>query len=500
MRSIIKNRFFKVFIIFILSFNISFLTFTSVKQETARAYAGVVVPVGVGVALVACAMVLGVTFTSSEEIAIFTDGVIGAIDDYRSSVEELKDMAKMEVVKLMIREARFKIDLYNIIKNYIDTMNYTMPYPQENLVYGSNPISYSVPSAFFDIDRTVGERVIARIPLEGLTDLRISANSVSFGEVKYSQNFFKDFSSIIREFGKENLEAAIYLHHTSNTTVEGVDYKVIAYRAGLYNKTTNLYHVPSTYYSNLCLNYGYSGWADIDIKYSPYESLILDGSLNGLREDVDVSSLKDSQVGSLDEALNGKVKEGFGVLVPPVVGGLSADLPWTRENIGVLFPDISKDKALSWEDAAVKDVVIENVDGDVISIPGAAEGDVTFPFISGLRSLLLSLFVPGDDYFISFFNEMKENFESKLSVSDFTSIFDSDYSSRRLDNITFPYKGREYVILSFDFFYDNRDAFDKWSRAFFFVLLAIFNYNQIYRIFRSSSYVTSSTFTTSDKK
>lgn len=480
MKNIVKNRFFKVFIIFILSFNISFLTFTSVKQDTANASITVAIggaTVGAGLALITCAMILGVTFTSSEEIAVFTSGVMDSIFqatfDYESSIHELQGKTKEEVVSLVVKGAKYTKDLYNIIKNYIASMGYTMPYPQTSFVQGPNTIHYSLSPNYFDFEQKypTETNIIASFPVG---DYSLYINDTHINKLSFVNSElllwveFDGYGAFVR-----------YATRDINTGQLSV----------LPTRDYPFYSVPKAITGELTLNI---------LTYPPD---VLDDSVNGVAQpDVDVSSLKDSKVGSLDEALDGKVKEGFGVLVPPVVGGLSADLPWTRENIGVLFPDISKDKALSWEDSAVKDVIIENVDGEVISIPNAAEGDVTFPFISGLRSLLLSLFVPGDDYFISFFNEMKENFESKLSISDFTAIFDSDYSSKRLDNITFPYKGREYVILSFDFFYDNRDAFDKWSRAFFFVLLAIFNYNQIYRIFRSSSYVTSSTFTTSDKK
>lgn len=228
---------------------------------------------------------------------------------------------------------------------------------------------------------------------------------------------------------------------------------------------------------------------------------------------------------------NVKVKENY------QPGLLPQSIPYTDSKPGYLpipnvIPNdkvISTDIPLGWDD--VKDTVIDfplddstdipidtPVDGD-ISIPGdvspsigsfwgwlldilkailnAIKAIVTFltTFFTKLMEILIdlvkSLFVPSDTYFTDSFNKLKNNFGNRLNYKTYTDLFDNTYSGSSIKDVVINWQGQEITIVKFTEFESFRSFFNTVVYAFFFFLLAIYNYNQLYKMLRGSDLISS---------
>lgn len=107
--------------------------------------------------------------------------------------------------------------------------------------------------------------------------------------------------------------------------------------------------------------------------------------------------------------------------------------------------------------------------------------------IDGLLSLLQSVFVPAADFFMNNFNEIKGMIFDKIGYDQYVNIF-GDGSSKELKDITINWYGKTIVICKLTTFNYFRNLFNDLVYGFTFFGLAIYNYNQIYRIFRNNNY------------
>lgn len=115
--------------------------------------------------------------------------------------------------------------------------------------------------------------------------------------------------------------------------------------------------------------------------------------------------------------------------------------------------------------------------------------DFLLSLLNGIKDLLLSLFVPSDTFFIDNFNKIKNNFSNKLNYDTYLDLFNRQYSENGIKDVTINWNGQEIVIVKFTMFNKFKDFVQIACYAFFFFLLAIYNYNQIYKLIRGTDMV-----------
>ena len=113
--------------------------------------------------------------------------------------------------------------------------------------------------------------------------------------------------------------------------------------------------------------------------------------------------------------------------------------------------------------------------------------------LTGLKDLLMYLFVPSDTYFTDVFSDFKNDLFNRLDITSYTRLFDTDYTESSIKDITINVFGQTVTIVKFSIYEDFRAIVNTLIYAFMFFLLAIYNYNQIYKLIRGSDYVSAST-------
>ncbi|WZL74073.1 hypothetical protein QBE52_04865 [Clostridiaceae bacterium 35-E11] len=118
--------------------------------------------------------------------------------------------------------------------------------------------------------------------------------------------------------------------------------------------------------------------------------------------------------------------------------------------------------------------------------------------ILSLPSLMLDgikgLFVPSDTFFSEKINTLQNTLESRLSVSSYISVLETvkNLQSSEFSSITGNVMGREVVFLDASIINSVLPTIRKWIKGVMFVLLAIYNYRQVYRLIRGSDYIPAS--------
>lgn len=208
------------------------------------------------------------------------------------------------------------------------------------------------------------------------------------------------------------------------------------------------------------------------------------------------------------------------------------NLPYTGEKQGYLpVPSvipmdipITTDIPLTWDN--VKDKVTSLPLDDTTDIPGVGEndlpGDTTLPselslwewlknllnsilnaiksilafltsfltnLLNGIKDLLLSLFIPSDTYFTDTFYKLKNQFSNKLSYKSYSDLFDRQYAASGIKDVTINWQGQTLVIVKFSEYTKFMSFVNSVAYAFFFFLLAMYNYNQIYKLIRGTDLV-----------
>lgn len=112
--------------------------------------------------------------------------------------------------------------------------------------------------------------------------------------------------------------------------------------------------------------------------------------------------------------------------------------------------------------------------------------------LTGLKGLSIDLFVPSDTYFSDVFEGFKNDLFNKLDITSYTMLFDTDYAESNIKDITINIFGQTVTIVRFSMFEEFREIVNTLIYAFMFFLLAIYNYNQIYKLIRGTDYVSAS--------
>lgn len=120
----------------------------------------------------------------------------------------------------------------------------------------------------------------------------------------------------------------------------------------------------------------------------------------------------------------------------------------------------------------------------ILSIPGA--------ILSGLGALITSifttLFVPDTAFWQNNFNNLNGEFKRVLDPTAYTSILESfqNLTSPTFNDITIPsiMGSPTVVIVESDYINSSLSTIHDWIRGFFFVLLALYNINMIYKLVR----------------
>ena len=131
--------------------------------------------------------------------------------------------------------------------------------------------------------------------------------------------------------------------------------------------------------------------------------------------------------------------------------------------------------------------------GNILSyINPFSENFFAYKLLELLGNLLRGLFVPESGFFENQFNTMFNTIKSKLPIAALTDIFDTvdDYSSVGASAVDFP----NYSVgglniglnnfIRFDFINQYKEVYFSWIRGFTYIGLAIFNINQIMKLFK----------------
>lgn len=109
--------------------------------------------------------------------------------------------------------------------------------------------------------------------------------------------------------------------------------------------------------------------------------------------------------------------------------------------------------------------------------------------LEGLKELLLSLFVPSDSFLQENVDILKNNLEPKLPYTQFVELFNREYDGSPLKDIYINWQGQDICIVKVTLFEKFREIFNLGVYAVTFFLLAVYNYNNIYKLVRGSDYV-----------
>lgn len=115
--------------------------------------------------------------------------------------------------------------------------------------------------------------------------------------------------------------------------------------------------------------------------------------------------------------------------------------------------------------------------------------DLLEKLIQLLKELLISLFVPSDAFVQEKVDILKNQLEPKLPYAQYIKLFDSSYEGNELKDIIINIYGQDVVIAKVTLFERFRDLFNTGVYAVMFFLLAIYNYNNIYKLIRGTDYV-----------
>lgn len=115
--------------------------------------------------------------------------------------------------------------------------------------------------------------------------------------------------------------------------------------------------------------------------------------------------------------------------------------------------------------------------------------DLLEKLIQLLKELLISLFVPSDAFVQEKVDMLKNQLEPKLPYAQYIKLFDSSYEGNELKDIIINIYGQDVVIVKVTLFEHFRDLFNTGVYAVMFFLLAVYNYNNIYKLIRGTDYV-----------
>ncbi len=203
------------------------------------------------------------------------------------------------------------------------------------------------------------------------------------------------------------------------------------------------------------------------------QSIEVDGTKTG----VDVSTPIEGSNSLTDDIVFPGIDEG--VEVP----GLKIN---TGEGSIEASPDTSKDDTL--EHQSILQDILDWIGSLFLSLFKFLL-DLLEKLIQLLKELLISLFVPSDAFVQEKVDILKNQLEPKLPYAQYIKLFDSSYEGNELKDIIINIYGQDVVIVKVTLFERFRDLFNTGVYAVMFFLLAIYNYNNIYKLIRGTDYV-----------
>ena len=102
------------------------------------------------------------------------------------------------------------------------------------------------------------------------------------------------------------------------------------------------------------------------------------------------------------------------------------------------------------------------------------------------------MFVPDDDYFSSNIDTLKSNLSAKIPYEDYINIFGSieNVESGNTSNVNlngYTVGGKNFSLNNFinlNWILQYKETWYSWARGIIFILLIIYNINQIMKLFR----------------
>lgn len=214
-----------------------------------------------------------------------------------------------------------------------------------------------------------------------------------------------------------------------------------------------------------------------------------------------------------DDVIGSSVTNGNSVSYQPSIG-----MPLTPsiDNTGVLDSSLSMPYGKTWGDIAadmtIPQSTVVDTDTDTVTDTSGtiADGLLNIPIlgtilkalldilaflkglienlINALKELLISLFVPSDTFFNNNFNNLKDILTSKIGYQQYIDVFKNNTGGNALKDLTINWNGNTIVVVKLTMFEKFRSLFNSLVYGFMFLGLAIYNYNQIYKIFRNNNY------------
>lgn len=501
-----KNRYFKILFVFVFSFLVTFYTFLDVKKETSNAIApAIAVAPAVTEALVVALVALGVTYVSYELINYTiqelgneakysaTSSIVSRLnEDFEKQKEdEEQNGGDGNGKKKFTFGAKDLLDLaqtmYDILNKDSNDIKVDV---MKECSYGLNSFNVAHPG--------YGKfNVVASIPLPLFSRL------VPFSDPLYSDNNYYSVSNAppypneFYQTSAEWLDARTYngKSHTVVIYTYGDPYDNVYYVNACVVPNSNLWNFPTGTYSVRPQQlYRLTKPCSVNVKVEWEQKNIPKGvgSISGSSYPNTVTIPRSTLGDTTNVSVPPSIQDGVTVVVPPnptkdlglpsVANVDSSSPPLTISQTGATLQDSkNRDIDVSTLETGTTESGILN---SILSFFGNFFGKLADLF--GL--LLKSLFIPSDTYFTNYFDDIKNAFSTKLKADDYIKIFQPDFGNKKIDNIKVNFFSTECTIVNFDYFYENKPSFDKWSRGVFYALLGIYNYSQIYRLIRGTAY------------
>lgn len=406
---IFKNRLVVMFFAFTLTLTLTFTTYSAKKQETAKAIAPVIaagISVGTVVAVCALCTALGITFTNKDQIEETCKGIAGEVEKWQATKTELTSFSTTDAIIVAVKTTAYWQELKQIIKDYLSSLSYVMPLSGDIAVNGDNVINFSIPDNYFDVSRTIKERVLLEIPLSSAfsgANVSLDCKAVASGVDRQVLSPIKIFSEGIGNIGIDNSSIILYFQYTSDVGGQ----KAYAIHSAIKDKRTGNSYIAPFNENTLCSLYGSNTWFNVFVSGIPSAAINTDNSISGSSVNCvggtwDATSVKDSNL-DMPDVVGGIIDKGLTLDVPDVIGGVDTKSAWRDSYWDDVFPkvqDLSVDVPLSLTDipidiADVDGQVIDKATGNVAENVGEKDNTGVIPSIT---AALESVFVPTLDF------------------------------------------------------------------------------------------------------
>lgn len=107
-----------------------------------------------------------------------------------------------------------------------------------------------------------------------------------------------------------------------------------------------------------------------------------------------------------------------------------------------------------------------------------------------LEDLLIKLFCPTDTVLQGGFDGIMAAFKEKTDYQTYIDLLSrfQGLSEPDLDDITINWYGNTYTVITWDFFRRTKAIYSRYLRGFLYLFLLLFNFNNVYKLIRNSSF------------